>query len=303
MDKEVLIEKWLNNALTDSEKEVFEGLDDYKLNVSILEAARQFKAPTSDAIQDFESFKNRYKAHKTPAKTLNWLSPALRVAAALIVGLGIYFFAFTNSTTSVETLANQKSSVELPDQSKVTLNALSQIAFNADDWEQNRAVNLEGEAYFKVEKGHTFDVITKTGTVTVVGTEFNVKHRQNYFEVKCFEGVVNVISGKLERTLHAGDTFQILNGNFTEDKTAYQEPQWTKDISRFSEIPLWAVIADLERQFDVKVTLKNVNSTRKFSGGFKHNNLKEALISITKPMGLIYEVSSSNDVVIHENTN
>jgi len=72
MDKEVLIEKWLNNALTDSEKEVFEGLDDYKLNVSILEAARQFKAPTSDAIQDFESFKNRYKAHKTPALLKPW---------------------------------------------------------------------------------------------------------------------------------------------------------------------------------------------------------------------------------------
>ena len=303
MDKDVLLKKWLNNALTDAEKKAFEGHDDYKLNLKILEAAKQFRASQPDTSQDFKGFKKHYESKNKPVKTLNWFTPALRIAAALIVGLGIYFFAFSNTTTSYETLAKQKEHVELPDHSKVTLNALSQIAFDTDNWEQKRAVQLQGEAYFKVQKGSTFNVITEAGTVTVVGTEFNVKQRPDYFEVKCFEGVVKVASGTIERTLHAGDTYQILNGIFVQDKTTLIVPQWTKDISRFSEVPLWAVFGELERQFDIKITFKSIKSARKFSGGFKHNNLKEALISITKPMGLTFEVSSSNDVVIHENTN
>lgn len=301
MDKEYLIKKWLNDALTDAEKEAFEQLDDYVLNTNILEGAKHFRASNFSNLQDFENFKQAYQSNKTPVKKLNWFKRVIQIAAALVIGFGIYFYAFNNSLTTIETLANQKTSIELPDHSKVKLNALSQIVFSKEKWEQNREVKLNGEAYFIVEKGSKFDVVTNTGLVTVVGTEFNVKQRENYFEVKCFEGVVKVISNTIERTLYAGDKFQTLNGIFIEGKTISLEPQWVKGISSFNEVPFKIVIDEFERQYDVTVTLKSVNSTREFSGGFKHNNLEEALISITKPMGLTYEISSSNAVVIHEN--
>ena len=303
MDKEYLIKKWLNNELTDAEKEAFERLDDYELNINILDAAKYFKATNFSSSQDFESFKKQYESSTNPVRKLSWLNPLIRIAAVLVIGIGIYFYAFNNTLTTFETLANQKTIIELPDHSEVKLNALSQIEFYKDDWQRNRHVKLNGEAYFIVEKGSKFDVVTNDGLVTVLGTEFNVKQRHNYFEVMCFEGAVKVISNKIERTLYDGDTFQILNGIFIKDKTTFVEPQWINEISSFNEVPFLVVIEEFERQYDVKVTLKNVNSTRKFTGGFKHNNIKEALISITKPMGLTYEVSSSNDVVIHENTN
>lgn len=303
MEKEYLIKKWLNNELTDAEKEAFEALDDYELNTNILDTAKHFKASNFLNTPDFESFSQLYESKKTPVRKLNWLYPVIKIAAALVIGFGIYFYAFSNTPTTFLTLANQKTSIELPDHSEVRLNALSQVEYNKNDWEHYRHVKLKGEAYFIVEKGSKFDVITNDGSVTVVGTEFNVKQRHKYFEVKCFEGVVSVTSNNIERTLYAGDTFQILNGIFIEDKTKFVEPEWINNISSFNEVPFLVVIEEFERQYDVKITLKNVNSNRKFTGGFKHNNIKEALISVTKPMGLIYEVSSSNDVVIHENTN
>ena len=303
MDKEYLIKKWLNNELTDTEKSAFEQFDDYELNKNIIDSAQHFKAFNFSNSQDFESFKQQYESNKTPIRKLSWLKPIMQIAAALVIGFGIYFYAFNNNYTKFETLANQKASIELPDHSKVTLNALSQITFDKDNWQQARDVKLNGEAYFIVEKGSKFNVITNDGLVTVVGTEFNVKQRKDYFEVKCFEGIVKVVSNTSERTLHAGDTFQILNGIFIEDEITFIEPLWVNDVSSFNNVPFLVVIEEFERQYDVKVTLKNVNSTRKFTGGFKHNTIKEALLSITKPMGLTYEISTSNDVVIHENTN
>jgi ferric-dicitrate binding protein FerR (iron transport regulator) len=78
----------------------------------------------------------------------------------------------------------------LPDQSQVLLNAGSQASFKSWDWSSNRAVSLQGEAYFKVAKGQKFTVETNLGSVTVLGTQFNVKARDNRFEVTCYEGKV-----------------------------------------------------------------------------------------------------------------
>ena len=44
MDKDRLIEKWLKDELTDAEMETFKQLDDYELNVAIIENAKHFKA-------------------------------------------------------------------------------------------------------------------------------------------------------------------------------------------------------------------------------------------------------------------
>jgi len=303
MDKEYLIKKWLNSELTDAEKEAFEQLDDYRLHTNIIDVAQHFKASNFIESQDFKSFKMRYESQKIKVKKLNWFKPILQIAAVLCIGFGAYFYALNNTVTSFKTLANQKTSLELPDDSKVTLNALSQITFKKENWQKNRHVKLDGEAYFIVKQGSKFNVITQDGVVAVVGTEFNVNQRHNYFEVTCFEGEVRVSSNEIKRTLHAGDTFQILNGIFIEDKTTFVEPQWINEVSSFNNVPFLIVVEEFERQYNVKVILKTIDLTRKFSGGFNHSNMKEALMSITKPMGLTFKVNSPNDVVIHENTN
>lgn len=303
MDKDSLIEKWLKGELNETEKEMFKKLDDAQLSEYIIENAQHFKASHVSKLEDFDTFKAQYKSSKSSVKKLNWYRPLLKMASIFIIGLGIYYTFFSNTSIHVETLAGEKSAIDLPDHSKVELNALSSIEYNTKNWDENRFLKLEGEAYFVVAKGKTFDVQTKNGTITVVGTQFNVKQRDNYFEVKCFEGIVKVTSDTITRKLLAGDTYQILNGEFTQGKIVASAPKWTENRSEFKAIPIKEVLSELERQYNIQVTFKNINTNRLFTGEFVHDNLENALIAITLPMNMTYELSSSNLVIIHGKEN
>lgn len=299
MNKEDLIEKWLKDELTNAEMEAFKQLEGYELNMAIIENAKHFKASEIATVEDFDAFKKRYYARKTLLKKTNWLNQLLKIAAVLVIALGVYFTVFFDNAVHIETLAGEKNTIELPDHSSVTLNALSEIEYNKSQWDTKRIVHLEGEAYFKVTKGKTFDVITKEGVVTVVGTQFNVKQRDHYFEVKCFEGKVKVTSNGIERILELGETYQILEGRFLESKTTFKTPSWMDNKSFFEAVPLKEVLAEMERQYNIEITYKNINTGRLFTGGFVHDNLENALIAITKPMNLTYELSSSKLVILH----
>lgn len=299
MENEDLIKKWLKGDLTDDEKQAFEERKDFELNTKIIDEAKRFKASQFSMVDDFEAFKSKYQAEGKKVKSINWMRPLLKVAAILVVAFGLYFYFSESEQTLFKTMAAEKIDFELPDGSKVILNALSTLQLNEDNWEENRTVSLDGEAFFKVKKGSTFSVKTKGGEVSVLGTQFNVKQRNKLFEVVCFEGLVKVASDSTVKILHSGETFKMENARIIENKTDQKEPQWLHAVSRFSETPFINVIEELERQYDVKVTPKNIDSARKFSGGFVHNNLEEALVAITKPMGLKYKISASNEVVIY----
>lgn len=299
MEKDELIEKWLKDELSEPEMEAFNQLDDYKLNMAIIENAKHFKASEISTVEDFEIFKKKYFARKSLNTKVRWQSQVLKIAAVLVVAIGVYFMLFFNNTVHLKTLAGEKNTIELPDHSLVSLNALSQIEYNKNQWNDKRTVHLEGEAYFKVTKGKTFDVVTPDGTVTVVGTQFNVKQRDHYFEVKCYEGKVKVSSNGIDRLLEIGDMYQILDGKFVESKTVAVSPSWIDNKSIFEAIPFKEVLAEMERQYNIEIIFKNIDTSRLFTGGFVHTNLENALIAITKPMNLTYELSSSKLVILH----
>ncbi|GAA4280759.1 FecR family protein [Gaetbulibacter aestuarii] len=299
MNKDKLLEKWLNDALTDAEMETFKARNDYELNLSIVENAKLFKASEISTVEEFHKFKADYNSKKTFSKKRTLLMPILKIAAVLVIAFGVYWVLFSNPMVTVETLAMEKTKVELPDHSVVTLNALSGIEYNKTNWISKREVRLSGEAYFKVSKGKTFNVITNQGIVTVVGTRFNVKQRDQYFSVKCFEGRVKVSSNGIEKILEKGDSYQISNGIYAKRKIASSQPSWLENKSNFEAVPLKEVFAELERQYNIEIIYNDVDTERLFTGGFVNDNLKNALISITKPMNLTFELRSSKIVIIH----
>lgn len=300
MKNDDLLKKWLNGELTDAEKQAFEKRDDFVLNSKIINKAKRFKASHFSTVDDFEEFRSKYEAEKKMVKSMKWMRPLLKVAAILVVAFGLYFYFSESELTLFKTVSAEKIDFELPDGSKVVLNALSQLQFNEGSWEQDRTVSLVGEAFFKVEKGNVFTVKTKEGKVRVLGTQFNVKQRDSLFEVACFEGSVKVSSNSIEKILYSGETFRMENDTTIKvDKSGQKEPEWLRAISLFNESPFMHVIEELERQYNVKVTLEDIYTARKFSGGFGHNNLKEALVAITKPMGLEYKIISTNEVVFY----
>jgi ferric-dicitrate binding protein FerR (iron transport regulator) len=287
-EKEIL--KWLNDELSSKEIEDLKQSEDFETLEKIAHYASQLETPKVDAASALEAFKLRNKTKKeTKVRTLNFKT-FYKVAAVLAILLTSSYFLFFNNTTSFETQIAQTKTFNLPDNSEVTLNAASKITFNEKKWKEKRDLSLQGEAYFKVQKGQTFSVNTSDGVVQVLGTHFNVKQRDKYFEVHCYEGLVSVTYKNETVKLPPGKTFRVINNQIqnVEDYEA-TNPSWIQQESTFNGIPLDQVIAELERQYDIKIKVKGVDTSKLFTGSFTHTNKEIALQAVTIPLQLSYK--------------
>jgi len=294
MNKETLISKWLNNDLNDQELEAFKRLEDYDDLVKLNDSMQAFKADDYDTSRELESVLKTIKT--TKKQSIHWVKPFMRAAAILTICFSLYYYTTTIDTTITTEFA-QKTTIELPDASSVSLNAKSLLAFNKNSWKNEREVTLEGEAFFKVAKGSSFHVLTKSGIVKVYGTQFNVKQRDNYFEVICYEGLVGVTYNSQEIKLKPGDSFLIIDGKqIAKEKEKRTTPSWLNNESMFKSLPYKEVIAEFERQYQVDITLVNIDTNQLFTGSFAHNNLEVALKAITLPLHVTY--SKTNRTII-----
>lgn len=299
MDIKEYTEKWLNGTLGDNERILFEQTQEYKSLNRLSKAVTAFKAPEYDMQEEFQRLQSR-KASGERAKVvaMPWLKPLLRIAAVLVLMAGGYLVFLSNPATTIDTLAAEKTKIFLPDSSEVTLNAFSKISYHAGHWGRKRLVTLDGEAFFKVAKGSRFDVETNAGTVTVLGTQFNVKSRKDYFEVICYEGLVKVESaGKIVKLLPF-KMFRKIKGVIAPyENTTEVSPGWVLNESSFESVPFAEVIEEFERQYSVTISTKNVDLDKLFTGRFSHSNFIMALESISIPLNLKYKITGDQKIV------
>ena len=298
MKREELIKKWLDNNLNPEEQYAFEQLEDYNQLIKMDATLKGFKAPEFSVDQTYQTLKPHLKSQSS--KTNQWLKPLLRIAAILAIGFSVYFYT-SNLDEHIETLVAQQTTIQLPDNSTVDLNANSTLTFNENNWSKTRAVTLNGEAFFKVAKGEKFDVITSDGIVSVLGTQFNVKQRESYFEVTCYEGLVGVTHNNKTVKLKPGHTFKIIDGEqLTADKETATQPVWLHGESSFKSVPLKHVITEFENQYDLQIHTDQIDTSRLFTGSFTHNNLDLALKSVTIPLNLSYSKSGKSILLKRE---
>ncbi len=294
MNREDLIYKWLNHELNADELVAFKKLEDYHSLTKLNKATIGFKSPDYNTSEELQTVLKRIVSNKSKKKT--WLPIAASIAAIFVVCFGFYYYTTTLDTT-FSTLASQKQTVTLPDGSIAELNAMSELSFNEHSWNTNRNLKLDGEAFFKVVKGSKFEVKTNTGIVTVIGTQFNVKQRSGFFEVICYEGLVNVSYKAYDVNLPAGDRFLIRDGKLiATEKENQNHPSWIDNYSQFKSAPYRDVIAEFERQYDLKIELKSIDDSQLFTGSFTHDDIETALKSITLPLQLTY--SKTNRTII-----
>ncbi|WP_353779799.1 FecR domain-containing protein [Winogradskyella sp. 3972H.M.0a.05] len=298
MNREDLIQKWLDNNLNANELEAFKQLEDYDALMKLSNGLAEFKAPEYNTSEELDIVLSKLDTENS-TKSINFFKPLMRIAAVLVICFSAYYYT-TTLDTKINTDIAQKTSVFLPDQSEVQLNAESSMTYNENDWDEERSLLLEGEAFFKVAKGETFSVNTSAGIVSVLGTEFNVRQRNNIFEVICYEGLVAVTYDNEKTKLYPGDTFLIVNGKrIVNEKENNQQPTWITNESSFRSIPFSEVIAELERQYDVSVAFDQslIDAELLFTGRFTHNNLDIALKSITLPLNLGYQ-KTDNSIIL-----
>lgn len=299
MDKDYLIKKWLSDDLSEEEWEDFKRLEDFGLHMQLNESAKNFKAASFLSPDDFEVLKTKMDARSRNHKKTNWFGPILKIASVFLIAFGIYFAFLSENRTQVVALTGQKITAELPDASEVRLNAVSEISYNKEKWSEKREVTLEGEAFFKVAKGSIFDVlVAENGKVSVLGTQFNVKNREDFFEVICYEGSVSVNYKDTSKTLMPGNAFRVLNGEVFFDTILDKKPLWMQNISSFKQVPLKEVLLEIERQYSITIDATSVDKHRLFTGGFEHTNLDAALKAIAIPLNMTYQIQSSHKIVL-----
>lgn len=300
MDKNYLLHKYLNGEATSEDLQLLKGDPGFESLMKIAEASMEYEVPGYQAETNREKIANRIST-LSKVRSLNPWKTILRIAAVVAVVALSYVF-LTNSTTEIVTDIAQKETLLLPDNSEVIINADSELAFNKKDWKNNRAVNLQGEAYFKVAKGKKFDVNTSQGVVSVLGTQFNVFSRGQQFYVKCFEGLVSVTFADTLVKVPAGNYLKVENDRLSSfENITDLSPSWISFESSFQNTTLERVLEELQRQYPIEVVSK-VNIDTRFTGSFTHNDLNVALRSICEPLQLEFNIID-NQVTLYARNN
>ena len=301
--QENYLAKWLNNELSEEELSEFEKSEAYASYKRISEATSNMKAPDFDSDEAFLTFKNSQLKTDSKVIPLKPYKQFLRIAAVISIMLAGSYFYLNSLNATFKTSLAERAEITLPDNSEIALNADSRISFSEKNWDKERAVQLEGEAFFKVAKGKRFTVSTESGSVAVLGTQFNVENRDDFFEVTCFEGLVSVTHNGKETMLPAGNSFLVINNEVKNTpKPRTTQPSWLLNESSFVSIPLKFVFEELERQYDIEVKTQNIDLNQLFTGTFGNGDLKMALEGISTPSQINFNLGEDNVLFYSDNT-
>lgn len=294
---DTLLHKYLNNDISPEEFQQLKDSELYNDYLIIASASEKLETP---AFPEERVWQNIQKAKQNKPKviSLQWKN-LLRYAAVVAVIVSVFLF-FNTPVKSIESGIAEQKSFTLPDQSEVVLNAETKVSYNTKKWNENRALTLNGEAYFSVAKGKTFEVETPQGTVQVLGTRFNVQSRKDHFHVSCYEGVVNVKFNTQNIQLTEGKSVIIEAGNVVaQPLISVSQPGWMFQESTFENTRIGLVLEELKRQYKIRLTLNNIDENIRFTGAVTHKNLESALKTICLPLQLNYNIDSQGNVTIY----
>jgi ferric-dicitrate binding protein FerR (iron transport regulator) len=298
MEENYELARWLAGEMTESELIAFQKTPEYETYSKIATYSKLLEAPH---FEEDVILNTVVHSKKTTTKVIPlYKSWVFKVAAILVVALSTTLvFQFFSSAT--ETATNgERTSFLLPDTSEVVLNSGSEINYKKWNWDNNRKLELDGEAYFKVAKGKRFEVVTSLGKVTVLGTQFNVKNRNNRFDVTCFHGKVKVNYKTREIILKQGESVTFENNSELNYRTETSKPEWLENKIIFNKEKLLPILEEIERQYNVSIEIKAHHSNDLFTGKIPADNLDLSLEIIASTFHLKVQKTKTNKIIIEE---
>lgn len=300
MKENYFLAKWLANEITDEELKKNISKEEFIAYKKIKTTSKNLIAPKFNVENILSAIQENKQKQKVLKLRFNYF---YKIAAMLAVIITSFYFISSKNTIYTTKYA-EKTSFELPDESKVDLNADSKITFKEKNWNTHRILKLKGEAFFSVKKGSKFTVNTKLGSVSVLGTKFNVIARDDYFQVTCYRGLVSVSYKNKTVKVPAGTSFKAAKSYTTQTfEISDKLPSWIQNFSSFKSVPYHFVIEELQRQYKIKIVYNHKYSKTLFTGNFTHTNLKTALKSITVPLNLTFKTIGEHKVSFIENKN
>jgi ferric-dicitrate binding protein FerR (iron transport regulator) len=298
-NKEHLILQYLQGKIEPAEKQAFESWrnESEENRRMVDELQRIWQLTNSNEITtDFQSEEEWRKLNslldrqETPVRRLDrsvmhWSKIAAAILLVILSSFILYLTFFKADQVVLQTAGNILHNV-LPDGSEVWLNTESRLTYD-EDFDENRLVKLEGEAFFNVKRNpeKPFVIRSEDAQVGVLGTSFNVKAYKNEIQTEVF-----VVTGKVRLGINDQEKYIILTPGTTGILTKkghrlITEPQgdanilaWKNKRLVFKKTPLGTVVRILRSYFkrDIRVKNEALLSCR-FTGSFNDPTLEEVI--------------------------
>jgi transmembrane sensor len=257
-----ILENPAKEALLEEAKIVIEHLK-FKVVVPSLETRRKVWANIEENTQETAIL----PLNPIYTRQRQW---AMAASLAGVIALGAGLWLWNQRDIVYETAYGKTQIVELPDGSKVTLNANSNIRIkNTWDAQNPREVWLNGEAFFQVthqENNQKFVVHTQDQVdVEVLGTEFDVLKRENDTEVFLKSGKVRLTapqeSGNQEIIMKPGELAIFKNKHLEIQKAIPKDTvkaiEWTKNRLVFDNITVAEMIVRIREMYGLEVEVSD----------------------------------------------
>lgn len=239
-----------------------------------------------------------------------WRTLAITASAAAAVAVGFILYSTYNPEPPlIQTYAclTGKSSLSLPDGSSVVLHNGASLSYDNSFSRSNRAVSLDGEAYFDVAKDpeNTFTVNVDDIDITVYGTTFNVLEDNNSVVVSLVDGSVDVTTKSGMRcALTPGHSaiFEKHTGNLIDrkDDVAFAAC-WAQDRLTFTQAQLGEVCRYLSKWYGVEIVVDDaLKSSCSYTFTIREEPIDQILdiMSRINPMKYIY--TNDKRIIISE---
>ncbi len=250
------------------------------------------------------------RGHVVPLyKNRSFFNQPLRIAAGIIILLGVAYAAYQWTAPAFQTLAlvsGQATKTDtLPDGTTAFLNKRSELTYEFNPRKKIRKVVLKGEAYFSVkhEAEKPFIIEAEDILVRDIGTEFNLKaypdkdtieiivmHGEVQFYTKNDEGL-NLQAGEKAIYTKSSKKFYRIEKPDT-NALAYK----TKVFS-FNNTDLKSVVNLLNEVYNSKIKLANEKLFNcRLTANFKEDNASIIAEVIAETMGLT--ITRKDDQII-----
>jgi ferric-dicitrate binding protein FerR (iron transport regulator) len=251
----------------------------------------------------WESIKPEEEASEPKVISLNYRRTRMVWAAAVVAlligtGLTMRFYHY-----SVKSQPGQLATFYLPDGSEVSLSSQSKVTYYPLWWSFSRIVTLDGEAFFKVQKGKQFSVKSERGVTTVLGTSFDIYARNDNYRVVCYTGKVSVKARDSENKiiLTPGEKAEIDKSGqltFSKETKPKQYVAWLNNQFVFTSVPVELVLEEMARRYNITITIERPVKGS-YTGNFSTSTPVEQAISIVcKPFGLTFVKNDEHHFII-----
>lgn len=184
--------------------------------------------------------------------------------------------------------------LDLPDGTKVWLNAASSLTYPTAFKDKERNVTLRGEAYFEVtkDKNKPFKVKSGQQIIEVLGTHFNVfaYPEERKIQTTLLEGSIKIIKGNRAKLIRPGQSATTVDSTASisiADADLEKSLAWKNNEFIFNGENLESIMKSVSRWYNIEIVYQRSSGKTKYWGVVSRNQNLSAVLKMLQSTGKV----------------